>query len=63
MCNSDFKWFIDKDGHDMISIQMLKTCDKSICKPVAIIFGHAQKIKSSSLIEKRQCGFCLQKRQ
>ena len=25
-------------GHDMISIQMLKICDESICKPLRIIF-------------------------
>ena len=41
MRNSACRWFIDKDGHDMKSIQMLKTCDESIWKPIAIIFGHA----------------------
>ena len=25
-------------GHDIISIQMLKICDESICKPLRIIF-------------------------
>ena len=26
------------DGHDMISIRMIKFCGISICKPLAIIF-------------------------
>ena len=26
------------NGHDMISIQMLKICDESICQPLGIIF-------------------------
>ena len=30
-------------GHDMLSIQMLKLCGNSVCKPVSIIFNDCLK--------------------
>ena len=44
-------------GDDMISILMLKLCDKSICKPLNIIFKSSLIFPKSSLISKNQSEF------
>ena len=36
------------NGHNMISIRMLKTCEKSIRKPLGIIFRSSEKTISKS---------------
>ena len=48
-------------GHGMISIHMLKICDKSIIKPLLIIFKKCLEVLFSQRVEESKCCSCPQK--